>query len=94
MEFQWCFNSYGSLLVKVLYKENRVAFADFVDDGSLAHCDNAEVASSYQRQGIGTAMYILAEIIFGKKLWDFWGKKSSPAAQAFWARKNKPFGPK
>ena len=82
------------LVVKAVHGEQIVAEANFEDDGSDAWNQNVRTDKSYQRQGIANAMYVFAEKIFGKSLYNFWAgdDKQSPEARALWAQPNRPFG--
>jgi hypothetical protein len=54
----------------------------------------AEVEEGHGRRGIGDAMYLLAELLWGMALINYWhgNPRQSKAAQAFWARPHRPFG--
>jgi GNAT superfamily N-acetyltransferase len=74
--------------------EVRIAEANFSDDCGGTFCQNVLVQPPYQRRGIATALYVLAESLFGKtlsnSLWD--ESDQSKAARALWAQPNRPFG--
>lgn len=83
------------LMIKVVSGENAVAEANFTDQGSdTVIPQNIRVLESWRRQGIATAIYILAEKILGKPLCNFWSDddKQAPEAKALWAQPNRPFG--
>ena len=82
------------LIVRVFESDCIVAEADFSDDGFAAHCQNVRVEEGHRRRGLATAMYLLAERVFGKPLWDFWRGDGcqSDAAKAMWAQPDRPFG--
>ena len=84
----------GDLVVQVLAADRIVAEADFSDDGFAAHCQNVRVEEGHRRRGLATGMYLLAERVFGKPLWDFWKGEGwqSDAAKAMWAQADRPFG--
>jgi GNAT superfamily N-acetyltransferase len=86
--------SLKELEVKVLYGENVVANANFTDDGRDAWCQNVRVLPAHQKQGIATAIYVFAEKVYGKALYNFWENNpaQTPAARALWAQSNCPFG--
>jgi GNAT superfamily N-acetyltransferase len=85
---------FKDLLIEVLHGDNGVAEAEFTDDGASAYCQNVQVDPSHQRKGIATAIYVFAENVIGKPLYNFWGSdpKQTPAARALWAQPNRPFG--
>lgn len=69
-----------------------IAAADFTATNSLAWPQNVNVAEPYRRRGIASALYRLAENIFGKVLVDRWHEQRSDDAKKLWANPNRPFG--
>ena len=61
--------------------------------GSGARNQNERTDEWHRRDGLANAMYVLAEVIFGKPLVSYWGGDpfQSPAAAALSARPNRPF---
>src|SRR5258708_5988981 len=85
---------FRDLQVQVMHQGKVVATASFTDDGESAHCQNVVVMPEHHRKGIATAVYVFAERLFRRKLYNFW--KGDPvqtaAAKALWAQPNRPFG--
>lgn len=82
------------LIVRVQINDQPVAQATFVEASTEAHCDNVAIDEAFQRLGVGTALYIFAECVFGRPLSNFWGDCAyqSDSAKAFWANPNRLFG--
>jgi hypothetical protein len=81
-----------SLVVEVRDDRGLVAKADFSANDYEAWSQNVEVAGRFRRRGIATALYVFAELFFGKTLYNFWPDKQTDAARALWAQPNRPFG--
>ncbi len=83
-----------AITIRALADGRVVAVATFQDDGSACHCQDVRVDDAHQRRGLATAMYLLAERVLRKPLFDFWDghKWQSPAAKAMWANPDRPFG--
>lgn len=62
----------------------------FTEESSQLYPEGVYVNLPHRRQGLATAMYILAEKRFGKKVVP--AKGNSAAAKKFWAQPNRPFG--
>jgi hypothetical protein len=77
-----------------MHAGDMIGEANFTDDGSFAFPQNVRVAPAYQRQGIATAIYVFAEKILEKPLYDFWADDPAQTseAKALWAQPNRPFG--
>ena len=82
------------LLVNVLHWDYPIAEALFFDEGLNACCGMVKVDLAHQRRGIATAMFVLAEFVFGKPLSNPHAndRKRREAYQAFWTQPNRPFG--
>jgi ribosomal protein S18 acetylase RimI-like enzyme len=82
------------LYVQVFHDDKQIARAEFTRDPDEAHCENAWVEPSYQRQWIANLMYVIAEEVLGIHLSNFWNgdPKQSAKAKALWAQPNRPFG--
>jgi hypothetical protein len=84
---------FQELVVSVVFEGKQVGYADFSNDGMFAHCQNVQVANRHKRRGIGTAMYVFAEKVFGRPLSPLWeGNENSAEAKALWSQPNRPFG--
>lgn len=72
----------------------RVGTAHFSDHGAYAFCQNIEIAPEHQCNGLGSAMYVLAEQMLDQTLKNIWGEdeRQSAAAKALWASRSRPFG--
>ncbi len=83
-----------NLSVEVRHGELIVASADFDDDSRSSHCQNVLVEAAHRRKGIAKALYVFAEKVLGKRLWNLWDGSSiqSEEAKAMWANPNRPFG--
>jgi len=81
--------------IRVLKDDLIVAQANFSDAETVgAYCQNVEVDKEHQRKKLATAMYLLAELIYSKPLFNFWSGDhcQSEAAKAMWANPKRPFG--
>lgn len=86
-------DSFVNLVFKVFYGEKEITTITFAfDNASEIHCQNATDLGPFKRKGIATSIYVLAEHLSGRIIWDYWGDKKTPDAVAFWAQKNRPFG--
>ena len=101
--FHYCWRNEEShgfvdLKIVVMLEECMVAEAEFWDDGPNAHCQNIEVNEAHQRRKLATAIYMLAERIYGKHLCDYWKNgpnraiSQSNSAKKLWEQQNRPFG--
>jgi GNAT superfamily N-acetyltransferase len=86
--------SFAELIVQAIKGEAVVGQADFIDDGSHAHCRDVAVDSKHRRKGLATAIYVFAEKLFGRGLTDFWADSPmrSPDAAKLWSHPKRPFG--
>lgn len=84
----------NSLYVKAYLVKIETGEANFDDAGYGIYCQNITIGDEYLRNGLANAMYVLAEIVYRKTLFDFWGgdKKQSTLAKLLWAQKDRPFG--
>ena len=88
------FETFRELEISVTCDGAVIASANFSEDETGPYCQNCNVDPTYRRQGIATAVYIFAEIVFGRHLYDFWRGNSfqSKNAKALWSQPNRPFG--
>lgn len=74
-----------------------VATADLTDDemARAFYVQNVSVQPAHRRRGLANAIYVFAEKLVGKTLYNFWtgDNHQSPEARALWAQPNRPFGP-
>jgi len=92
---KYCYkdDSFVNLVFKVFYGEKEITTITFkFDNPSEIHCQNATDLGPFKRKGIATSIYVLAEHLSGRIIWDYWGDKKAPDAVAFWAQPNRPFG--
>src|SRR5438067_14862 len=62
-----------TVLVQVRLGGAVVGEADFsADDEWSAHCQNVRVDEGHRRRGLGNALYVFAEAVLGRRLFDFW----------------------
>src|SRR5437764_15038311 len=72
------------LVVQATHTGGVAAEADFGDDGFAVHCQNIAVGTAHRRRGLATAIYLLAESVCGKPIWNYWNgdEWQSPEAAA------------
>ncbi len=82
------------LKIEVRLGDSVVGKADFVRRKGDFHCDNVTVDEEHRRKGNATAIYVFAEILFGRKVENHWKGDSiqSDAAKQLWNQPNRPFG--
>ena len=80
------------VVIEVRDRELLLARANFSGQEELAWCQNVTVNSSYRRRGIATALYVLAEVIYGQPLYNFWPDEQTEAARGLWSQADRPFG--
>ena len=82
-----------SLKVQVKQADRIIGWGEFTSDPDYAHSQNVAVDAEFRRRGIATAMYVLAEKVFGKPLTPLWdGNENSVDAKALWKQPKRPFG--
>lgn len=101
IDFEYQFDphtrSIRDILIRAMHAGNVVAEANFTDDNgshppSLIP-QNVRVEAGFQRKGIATAIYVLAEKIIGKPLTGFWDEgEQTPDSRGLWAQPGRPFG--
>jgi GNAT superfamily N-acetyltransferase len=71
-----------------------VGKADFYGDEGCFRCQSVEVDEAYRRRGIANALYVFAEKVTGRILFNWWKGKGDQTelAKALWAQPNRPFG--
>lgn len=87
-------DQFAKLTIWVMEDDREIGVADFSNGNLNPHCQHVHVDEKYRKRGIATAIYMLAEHIFDKSLWNFWhgNEYQSDAARSMWANPNRPFG--
>jgi len=89
------------IVIRAYFNNEEIGEATFVVESQpvggmseFGHCDNIEILEEHQKKGVGTAIYVFAEQVLGKKLMNYWGDDpdQTTGAKALWAQKNRPFG--
>ncbi len=81
------------LRVEVTQENALVAWAEVTEDEHYLVCQDISVSCSFQRRGIGTAIFVVAETLFGKPLENLWSDiVSKSKIRGFWDRPDRPFG--
>lgn len=85
---------YRHLRVVVFEGTEQIAEADFTADETSAYCRHIDVIARRRRQGIATAIYVMAEKLYMLHLSNFWDGDPGQTedARALWAQSSRPFG--
>ena len=85
---------YRHLGIFVSQAREEVAKAEFTADESSAYCRNVDVVPRCRRQGIATAVYVMAEKLYMLHISNFWDgdQGQTEDARALWSQRSRPFG--
>jgi hypothetical protein len=85
---------YRHLRIVVLQANEQIAEADFTADETSAYCRHIDVIARCRRQGIATAIYVMAEKLYMLHLSNFWegDPGQTEDAKALWSQSCRPFG--
>ncbi len=84
------------LFVQVRHGDHLITTVEFAC-GLTPFCQNIEVPIEHRQRGIANAIYLFAEKLLGRVLYNFWADNTepwqSPLGLALWSQRSRPFGP-